>query len=214
VYGLTSARIGPHAFSLVKFTPDGLEQMEPSANPSLMDESQNEAERKCQFAELLREHHRDLFNFIYSLVQHHADAEDVFQQTTLVLWRKFDDFVIGTNFAAWATRVAHLTARDFVRSRRRHVPSFSDELLESIASAYRPRGPDFSAMRLEALGRCVEKLSRRDRRLVVRCYSRGRQFSEIAKAEGRSVTAIYQAICRIRKNLYRCVDRAMAMENR
>ena len=57
-----------------------------------------EAERKHQFAELLREHHRDLFNFIFSLVHHHADAEDVFQQTTLVLWRKFDDFVIGTNF--------------------------------------------------------------------------------------------------------------------
>ncbi len=111
--------------------------METSAK-SLMDDSQIEAERKHQFAELLREHHRDLFNFIFSLVHHHADAEDVFQQTTLVLWRKFDDFVIGTNFPAWATRVAHLTARDFVRSRRRYVPSFSDELLESIASSYQP----------------------------------------------------------------------------
>ncbi len=68
-------------------------------------------------------------------------------------------------------------------------------------------------MRLEALERCLEKLSRRDRRLVERCYSRERQFSEIAKAEGRSIDAIYQSICRIRKNLYRCVDRAMAMEN-
>src|SRR5688572_30812660 len=176
--------------------------MDHSANPTLMNESEDEAQRKRQFAELLHEHHRGLFNFIYSLVQQHADAEDVFQQTTLVLWRKFGDFVIGTNFAAWATRVAHLTARDFVRSKRRHIPSFSDELLESIASSYRPRGSDFSAMRLEALGRCMEKLSRRDRRLVERCYSRGRQFSEIAAAEGRSVTAIYQAICRIRKNLY------------
>ena len=104
--------------------------MDHSANPTLMNESEDEAQRKRQFAELLHEHHRDLFNFIYSLVQHHADAEDVFQQTTLVLWRKFDDFVMGTNFAAWATRVAHLTARDFVRSRRRHAVSFSDELLK------------------------------------------------------------------------------------
>jgi RNA polymerase sigma-70 factor (ECF subfamily) len=188
--------------------------MDHSANPTLMNESDEEAQRKRQFAELLHEHHRDLFNFIYSLVQHHADAEDVFQQTTLVLWRKFDDFVIGTNFAAWSTRVAHLTARDFVRSRRRHSVSFSDELLEAIASSYRRPSSEVSAMRLEALGRCLEKLSRRDRRLVERCYSRQSKFAEIAKAEGRSVDAIYQAICRIRKNLYHCVGRTLATENR
>ena len=179
-----------------------------------MNESEDDSQRKRQFAELLHDHHRDLFNFIYSLVQHHADAEDVFQQTTLVLWRKFEDFVIGTNFAAWSTRVAHLTARDFVRSRHRHMLSFSDELLEAIASSYRPPDSEVSAMRLEALGRCLEKLSKRDRRLVERCYTNQRQFAEIAKTEGRSIAAIYQAICRIRKNLYRCVDRAMVMENR
>jgi RNA polymerase sigma-70 factor (ECF subfamily) len=121
---------------------------------------------------------------------------------------------MGTNFAAWSTRVAHLTARDFVRSRRRHGVSFSDELLEAIASSYRPPSSEVSAMRLEALGRCLEKLSRRDRRLVERCYSRQSKFAEIAKAEGRSVDAIYQAICRIRKNLYHCVDRTLATENR
>ena len=188
--------------------------MDHSANPTLMNESEDEAQRKRQFAELLHEHHRGLFNFIYSLVQNHADAEDVFQQTTLVLWRKFDDFVMGTNFAAWATRVAHLTARDFVRSRRRHAVSFSDELLEAIASSYRPPSSEFSNMRLEALGQCLEKLSTRDRRLVQCCYSRPGKFAEIAKTEGRSIDAIYQAICRIRKNLYHCVDRALAMESR
>jgi RNA polymerase sigma-70 factor (ECF subfamily) len=179
-----------------------------------MNEPAGDAERKGRFAQLLRECHRDMFAFVYSLVQNHADAEDVYQQATLVLWRKFDDFQPGTNFAAWATRVAHLTARDFLRSRRRNVPCFSDELLESIASAYRPLSAEENSNRADALARCLDKLSRRDRRLVERCYSRDRNFSEIAKAESRTVAAIYQAICRVRKNLYRCIDRALTIESR
>lgn len=177
------------------------------------DDLGDDAERTDRFAGLLHECRQDLFAFIFSLVQHRADAEDVFQQTTLVLWSKFDEFIPGTNFAAWSTRVAHLTARDFLRSRRRSIPCFSDELLESIASAYRPLGRDGHATRSEALAQCLEKLSRKDRGLVELCYSRERNFVEIAKSEQRSVGAVYQALCRIRKNLYRCVCRALAMES-
>jgi DNA-directed RNA polymerase specialized sigma24 family protein len=60
----------------------------------------------------------------------------------------------------------------------------------------------------------VEKLPRRDRKLVERCYTRESGFAEIAEDEGRSIAAVYQAICRIRKNLYHCVERTLAMENR
>jgi len=182
--------------------------------PPRMSEVEDATERTRRFARLLHENHRDLFVFIYSLVQHHADAEDVYQQTAMVLWNKFDDFVPGTNFAAWATRVAQFTARDCLRSRRRRNVYFNEEMLDSIASAYRPQGPEHSAMRSETLARCLEKLSRRDRRLVERCYSRDRDFAAIAESEHRSVAAIYQAISRIRKKLYLCMNRTMAVEDR
>ena len=179
-----------------------------------MSEIESNAARAERFEKLLYESRRDLFAFIYSLVQNHADAEDVFQQSALVLWNKFGDFTPGTNFAAWATRVAHFTARDFLRSRRRSVPCFSDELLEAIASAYRPLGNDGNAARSEALASCLQKLSVQDRGLVERCYSGDRDFAEIAKAENRTVAAIYQAISRIRKSLYHCIVRTLAMESR
>ena len=45
----------------------------------------------AEFARLLREAHRELFGFIFAMLQNRADAEDVYQQTALVLWRKFAD---------------------------------------------------------------------------------------------------------------------------
>jgi RNA polymerase sigma-70 factor (ECF subfamily) len=178
------------------------------------DNSDWPSEQANRFAELLRGSHRDIFVFIYSLVQNRADAEDVYQQTTLVLWSKFSEFTPGTNFAAWATRVAHLTARHFIRSRRREHRYFSDEMLDSLLDAHRPQGPEHHSMRMEALAKCMEKLPRRDRKLVDRCYGGDDDVSAIAEAENRTVASIYQAIYRIRKNLFGCVERTLAAENR
>ena len=43
-------------------------------------------------AALLRQHQTQLFGYIYSLVRDLDDADDLFQQTSLVLWDKFDQF--------------------------------------------------------------------------------------------------------------------------
>jgi RNA polymerase sigma-70 factor (ECF subfamily) len=172
------------------------------------------SEHANRFAELLRASHRDIFVFIYSLVQNRADAEDVYQQTTLVLWSKFSEFTPGTNFAAWATRAAHLTARHFIRSRRRQHLYFSDEMLDSLQEIYRPQGPENHASRMEALANCMDKLSQRDRKLVDRCYAGDGDVARIAQTENRTVASIYQAIYRIRKNLFGCVERTLAAESR
>ncbi|WP_442484988.1 sigma-70 family RNA polymerase sigma factor [Aeoliella sp. SH292] len=164
------------------------------------------------FGELLADVHSDLFAFIYSLVQHHADAEDVYQQVTLVLWEKFDSFELGTNFASWATTVAHNTARGFIRSRKRNAITFGDEVLDAIAAAHTAKQCWGATDTSEALSRCLKKLTDRDRRLVERCYSPDSNFTRIARDENRTVGAIYQAICRIRKNLYTCVKRTMTKE--
>ena len=185
-----------------------------TAHPELSDETDWPAESANLFAELLRASHRDLFVFIYSLVQNRADAEDVYQQTTMVLWSKFAEFKPGTNFAAWATRVAHLTARHFIRSRRRQHLYFSDELLDSLRESHRPQGPEHHATRMEALASCMEKLAARDRNLISRCYAEDDDVANIAATENRTAASVYQAIYRIRKNLFGCVQRTLATENR
>jgi len=172
----------------------------------------SDSQRLQVFGELLAECHRELFAFIYSLVQHHADAEDVYQKVAILLWEKFDTFEIGTNFAAWATTVAHYTSRDFIRSRRRNALTFSDEVIDSIAAAYTSRQSWGSADTSEALELCLKKLPEKDRRLVEGCYSLNKSFASIAQEESRTIGAIYQAICRIRKSLYACVKRTLAQE--
>jgi RNA polymerase sigma-70 factor, ECF subfamily len=170
-------------------------------------------DRVAEFARLLREAHRELFGFIFAMLQNRADAEDVYQQTALVLWKKFSEFKPRTNFIAWAIQVAKFEIKDYVKARRRNKVFFSDIILDAIAVAYQAEPDDLRAKRMESLAKCLEKLSDRDRRVLKQCYSADQDYKKIAVAEGKTIAAIYQAISRIRKALYHCIQRTMAAES-
>src|SRR5262245_41105154 len=83
---------------------------------------------KAEFAELLRRDQSRLLAYLHSLVRDLDDAEDLFQQTTVILWKKFSDFDRARSFFAWAAGVARFEAANFLRTRGRHRLYFSDEL--------------------------------------------------------------------------------------
>src|SRR5271157_5855517 len=56
----------------------------------------------ADFAGLYAAHQRALRAYIVAVVPDRNLADEVFQQTSLVLCEKFSTFEAGTNFAAWA----------------------------------------------------------------------------------------------------------------
>src|SRR5687767_4268119 len=85
-------------------------------------------QRKAEFAELLRLHQSRLFGYVHSLVRDLDDAEDLFQQTAVILWNKFDGFDRSRSFFSWACGVARFEVANFLRARGRQRLYFSDDL--------------------------------------------------------------------------------------
>ncbi len=55
-------------------------------------------DHRDDFAErIVRNQHR-VFAYIATLLANHDDAEDVFQSTCLILWRKWDEFDPGREY--------------------------------------------------------------------------------------------------------------------
>ncbi len=71
---------------------------------------------EVEFAENLRRSRPQLFAFIYSLVRDFDDAEDLYQQTSLILWKKYDQYLPTKSFGAWACGVARFEAAKFLRA--------------------------------------------------------------------------------------------------
>ena len=65
-----------------------------------------------------------LYGFILSLTHDRVAADDLMQETSAVMWRKFDQFQQGTNFGAWAMKIARFCVLEWRRQEAR-VPVFN-----------------------------------------------------------------------------------------
>src|SRR5438067_818009 len=126
--------------------------------------------RHADFAEHLRRSQTRLYGYIHSLVRDLNDADDLFQQTSLILWKKFDEYDPRRSFFSWACGVARFEVINFVRTRSRQRLYFSDDLSLLLIEAQEQLANDELDDRRDALAQCVEKLRERDRALLAECY--------------------------------------------
>ena len=68
---------------------------------------------ESEFVQLLAKHGSWIYAYFITLVPSGIDADEVFQKTNRTLRKKFDQFKIGTNFRAWAFRVAYYSSLKF-----------------------------------------------------------------------------------------------------
>jgi RNA polymerase sigma-70 factor (ECF subfamily) len=170
--------------------------------------------REAVFAANLRAVQARLFGYIHSLVRDLNDADDLFQQTALILWRKFDEFDPHRSFFAWASGIARLEAGNFLRSRERRRLYFSDQLGVMLIEAHEEISDSELEQRREALAVCVAKLRQRDRELLHECYQDDAGVNQAASKRGRSPQSVYNSLRRIRRALYGCIAHTLSQESR
>jgi RNA polymerase sigma-70 factor (ECF subfamily) len=168
-------------------------------------------EREERFLQLFLAHERRIFAFLLALVPVWSDAEDLLQETSVVMWRKLDEFEPGTDFAAWALSIARYQVLNYRKKQRRDRVLFSDQALEMLAEqmATLSRGAD---ARRDALENCLKKLNPRDRELVQLRYQPGATTQKVAEHVGRSIQAVYKSLNRIHGQLLSCIRRTLSSE--
>lgn len=176
-----------------------------------MADREREDSRHEEFLRLFSAHSQRIYEFILMLAIRRADADEVFQDTCLVLWNKFDEYDPSRSFLAWACKIAYFKVLEMRRANRR-VHLLSEEVLGLLADKALACA-DGMGPRREALDACLEKLNSSDRSLVEQRYYERRTPKEIAAVQGRSVYAVYRSLCRIHRNLLACVESQIVKEN-
>lgn len=152
-----------------------------------------------------------LYAYILSLVPNRNAAEDVLQETNLVLLRKSHEFTPGSDFLAWAATVARYTALHARRQYARDQVRLSPEVVDRIAARIEGELGGVDARRRH-LRSCLQKLVERDRRLIEARYQTGSSVQKLAEESGRSAAATSQKLYRLRAQLMECVRLALAKE--
>jgi RNA polymerase sigma-70 factor, ECF subfamily len=165
------------------------------------------------FAELIVRHQHRVFAYIATLVPNRDDAEDVFQSTCLLLWKKWDEFDPARDFFAWACGFAHNEVRNMLRRGSRERLRLSDDVLSQVGET-RLKANSLFENRGQYLGVCIEKLSQLQRQLVEDCYLGDRPIKAIAEELGVSPAAVTMRLQRIRRLLFECMNAAVSQEER
>jgi RNA polymerase sigma-70 factor (ECF subfamily) len=168
-------------------------------------------ERMKQFVELYSQHYPRLQYYLMALLPISNDAADVMQETSLVLWKKFDSFEIGTNFLAWACKIARLEVLKHYERGGRSTKLFDTRVLEQLAvqvndSTARPAPP------LEILESCLAVLSETDRKLIRRRYEPDTTVNQIAEEIDVTANSLSKMLGRIRRALLTCMERKLSRE--
>jgi RNA polymerase sigma-70 factor (ECF subfamily) len=165
-----------------------------------------------QFVERFVRSQDRIYAYVATLLPNRTDAEEAFQQTSLVLWKKWQQYDPGRDFVAWACGIAHNEVRNFLRKRkdtgRVHL---SEDVLAEVAQT-RLELSDVLEARRQALQHCLDRLESGNRDLLERCYAGKDSIKTIAEELGQRPNVVYMILKRLRRALLECVNRTLAAE--
>lgn len=161
--------------------------------------------RTTQFIQLFEADRKRIYAYIYAYVMDKAAADDIFQETSVILWREFETFVPETSFAKWANGIVFNRVRVYRRQHNKLVLGLSETLCEQIAVANTFDGS--GEQRWQMLEDCCARLRESDQQLYVDFYVKNHTAQALAEQTGRSLVAIRKSIHKIRKKLFDCVDK-------
>jgi len=156
-------------------------------------------------------HEPAIHSFLTSLLADLDDAEVVMQETSMCLWKKFEQFEPGTSFCNWALQIARFEAMNFRRKRRRDRHLFSDELIRLLADEAAEQAARLEEER-RVLAHCVAKLDPRDRHVLSGCYREDSTIKAYAERVGRTPNAVRKHLARLRAALSLCVQRTLGLD--
>ena len=156
-----------------------------------------------EFSQKLVGVQKNLYAFILSLLPNRSDAEDVLQETNLILCQKSKEYDPEGNFRSWAFNIARFQVLGHLTKKKRSKIYFSNELVETLASE------EFDAsthqLTQRALQICYELLPDHMREISRLRFKEDLSMKEISKRIQRPIGAISGTLFRIRQNLVQCV---------
>lgn len=163
------------------------------------------------FVRLFGQVQRPLYRFIMTLLPQPADADEVFQETIIVLWRKREQYEQGTDFLAWSRVVARYEVFRYLRQNRHDKVGLNEMAMTKIAEVNEARAKtlDEEATRHEVLAGCIGKLGTEEREIIRQRYYQNQAVEMIAKKFGKAQSTIYSALTRARGQLADCMKRRL-----
>lgn len=161
------------------------------------------------FETLVKRYQDRLFNMIFGMLRNHHEAEDVFQEVLIKVYKRLKDFRGESGFFTWLYRVGVNATWDHLRKRQRR-PAFSleaaieEKRLSPKKLADKAAGPGTKAQwsdEVALVRAALEELNPKHRVILVLKEEEGLSYEEIARVLRCSIGTVESRIFRAREKL-------------
>jgi RNA polymerase sigma-70 factor (ECF subfamily) len=172
----------------------------------------NTSPQHDQFVERFVRCQDRIYAYVALQLPNRSDAEEVFQQTSLILWKKWQQFDPSRDFVRWACGMAHHEVRNFLRKQTHKGRVYlGEDVLAEVANV-RLDHHDVLEARRQALRHCLDRLKQSKRELLERCYAGKDNIKTIAAESGQRPNVLYMTLKRLRRVLFDCINRTLTAE--
>ena len=155
---------------------------------------------------LLLSHRRSLHAYVSAIVRDPELAEDVFQDVSVVILRRAEEFGPVRDFWALARGIARRQALAALRTRKPALKQLAPDVLDALDEGFDAVPGDDGTL-AEALRACVEALPPAWRDIVALRYWENLAVDAVAARTRRSANTVSVTLNRIRSRLADCVRR-------
>ncbi len=161
------------------------------------------------FLVLFTDSQRRMYAYLRTQVLNSEDADDIFQDVALILWRHFDQYDRSKDFTRWACGIIRNQVLTYHRHRRRFLTLFREDVADALGEDML-RVSETASERLVALRECMGKLAPHAQDLVRRRYQTGKPIKELAIDLSRTESAVHKALKQIHNMLRECIESGLA----
>lgn len=179
---------------------------------SKLSSSEQPTEMNCSsqmFIKLFEADKNRLYAYIYAYMMDKTAADDIFQETSMVLWRNIEKFQPGTSFSKWANGIAFNRVREYRYAHKKYVLGFNDDFLQEFSEDISINDTKQSKKQERKWGyleQCCTQLPAPLQNIYQSFYVKNIKAQQLADETGRSIYAIRKAIRKLRQKLYDCVE--------
>ena len=161
------------------------------------------------FIKLYLANERRIYGYVRALIPNWSDVDDIIQETASVMWSKFDGFEKGTNFTAWALKIAHFQVLCYYKNKKNNKLYFSQGTIASLSEKIASKNPNVDE-RLSILKKCLQKLRSNELSLIQMRYEPGSSTKNVSRQTGKELHVLYRLFNKIHAKLLMCVRRTLA----
>lgn len=166
------------------------------------------------FSQLVRLHQAAVRAYLGRFLRDPEAADDLAQESFLAAWRTLSTWHGESPLRLWLLGIARHRALTHLRDEERRRTGTSDSIEGIVAAALTRRAasdaPELHDARVAALRSCLETLPSAGSAIVEGFYFRQRSANELAREAGKSESALWMALLRVRLALRRCVEGRLA----